>query len=102
MLDPRLAPLYKQHPSDYESIWQVTGETLGPFEHPRQVAILRGRWADVLNYAATLDGFWGYGPGSLEELKVVDVYPSSVENRKQLLNEAEALKARLEQIRNML
>lgn len=60
-------------------IWKITNE--GPIDFgscggprgPQTLAYCSGRYEDVLDYALTLPGFWGYGPGYINKLDVVNV-----------------------------
>lgn len=40
---------------------------------PLVLANVRGQIDDVLRYAISLPGFWGYGPGQIELINIIDV-----------------------------
>ncbi len=40
---------------------------------PRALATVYGTIEQAIDYAMTLDGFWGYGPGYIEMINIVDL-----------------------------
>lgn len=83
--------LLKQHNEKFNRVYQenlpidVYGkyvymiEDEGPIDYsssrrPKLLAFVRGTYKQVVEYALSLDGFWGYGPGKIRQLEVKELY----------------------------
>ena len=59
--------LLKKHSLDEVGIWEVRGEDpncdLGGYHHQPKLGTFSGKLEDIVAYAVTLSGFWGWGSG---------------------------------------
>jgi hypothetical protein len=97
--------LLNMYTLDTMGAWLIFGETLnadfGGFGHRPELGTVRGKLADVIEYAVDLPGFWSCGAGGDIEYVNMDIPLISKETnaeRRRLLAERDTLQIRLNEI----
>lgn len=75
LLDHQVQYMYGPKSLNDVGFWKIEDE--GPVDWnasggPRQLAIFYGEYIEACRYALTLKGFWGYGPGRITRLEIVN------------------------------
>lgn len=86
------------------AVWIVRGENpnvdMAGSQHQPILGYYAGKLEDVIRYAVDLPDFWQYGRGGdffkYEPPVIVKIDEDSIKTRQELLNEKEALRARLQ------
>ena len=98
------AKLSKLHSADEEGLWAIHGEDpncdLGGSHVEPHLETVEGRYGDVLDYALSLPGFFGWGAGgSIRKITVKRrVDAETIGKRAEMLKKRAALQAQLDKI----
>ena len=98
------AKLSKLYNTDEDGLWAIHGEDpncdLGGSHIEPHLETVEGRYGDVLDYALSLPGFFGWGAGgSIRKITVKKHIDSeTIGKRAELLKKRAALQAQLDQI----
>jgi len=97
------AKLLEEHPGHEVGTWQILGEDPncdlgGPHGNP-MLATVQGTYADIVEYALELPGFftWG-GGGDIEKVSVLKVDGTTVKQRAILNSRRQTLKRQLDEV----
>lgn len=100
--------LFEKYSRDEDGVWEIRGEDpncdLGGPHHEPHLDTVEGKYADIVEYALTLGGFfqWGYG-GSIKKLRPIrKITGDALRRRAELTRRRAELQAELKKVNEEL
>jgi hypothetical protein len=95
--------LIQEHGLDHDGVWQIIGADMSDYgsscTNAPRLAVVSGRLRHVIDYAYTLDRWYGYGGGgTIELLNVVQLNSDSIARIKMNQKRLEEVKVRMREL----